>query len=137
MLLSALTFIAIPRQLAELYSTQPGVLLLAVQLIPVAGVFQVFDGLQVVAGGILRGAGDTRVPMLINLLAYWIVMMPLCLFLGFRTSLGAVGLWDGLAAGLGAAALMLLVRIHHRFGRDLRRVILDEDQPQATSEPVL
>jgi multidrug resistance protein, MATE family len=134
MLLSALTFISIPRQLAELYTTQGGVLLLAMQLIPVAGIFQVFDGLQVVAGGILRGAGDTRIPMLINLLAYWIVMMPLCLFLGFRTSLGAVGLWYGLAAGLGAAALLLLGRIHHRFGKDLRRVILDEEHPQPTAD---
>jgi MATE family multidrug resistance protein len=137
MLLSALTFISIPRQLAELYTTQGGVLLLAMQLIPVAGIFQVFDGLQVVAGGILRGAGDTRIPMLINLLAYWIVMMPLCLFLGFRTSLGAVGLWYGLAAGLGAAALLLLGRIHHRFGKDLRRVILDEEHPQPTADSAL
>ena len=77
---------------AALYTTQAAVLVLAARLIPIAGVFQVFDGLQVVAGGILRGAGDTRVPMVINVVAFWIVMMPLCLFLGFRTSLGAVGL---------------------------------------------
>jgi MATE family multidrug resistance protein len=92
MVFSAITFVAIPARLAALYTTQAAVLVLAARLIPIAGVFQVFDGLQVVAGGILRGAGDTRVPMVINVVAFWIVMMPLCLFLGFRTSLGAVGL---------------------------------------------
>jgi MATE family multidrug resistance protein len=126
MVLSAVTFIAIPTQLAALYTTQAGVLLVAARLIPVAGVFQVFDGLQVVAAGVLRGAGDTRVPMLISVVAFWIVMMPLCYLLGLHTSLGAIGLWDGLVAGLGAVAILLLLRIHHRFGRDLRRLDLDE-----------
>ncbi len=128
MVLSAIAFIAIPAQLASLYTKQAEVLLLAAQLIPVAGIFQVFDGLQVVAGGILRGAGDTRVPMLINLVAYWLVMMPLSLFLGSRTSLGAVGLWDGLVAGLGVVAVLLLLRVRHRFGKDLRRIVVDEEQ---------
>jgi MATE family multidrug resistance protein len=53
-------------------------------------------------------------------------MMPLCYLLGFHTSLGAVGLWYGLVAGLGAVAILLLLRIHHRFGRDLRRLNLEE-----------
>jgi multidrug resistance protein, MATE family len=128
MILSAITFIAIPAQLAAVYSTEARVLALAASLIPIAGIFQIFDGLQVVAGGILRGAGDTRMPMLINVLAFWVVMMPLCLFLGFRTSLGAVGLWWGLVAGLGAVAVLLLLRIRLRFGRELRRVIVDEEQ---------
>ncbi|MEO6969906.1 MAG: MATE family efflux transporter, partial [Chthoniobacterales bacterium] len=109
-------------------TSQTGVLLLAARLIPVAGVFQVFDGLQVVAGGILRGAGDTRVPMLINIMGFWVVMMPLCYFFGFRTSLGAVGLWWGLVAGLGAVAILLLFRVRRRFGMDLQRVILDEER---------
>jgi len=126
MVLSAFTFIAIPAQLAALYTTQAGVLILASRLIPIAGIFQVFDGLQVVAGGVLRGAGDTRAPMVISVAAFWIVMMPLCYVLGFRTRLGAVGLWYGLVAGLGALAILLLLRIHHRFGKDLRRVNLDE-----------
>lgn len=126
MVLSAVTFIAFPAQLAALYTTQAGVLFMAARLIPVAGIFQVFDGLQVVAAGVLRGAGDTRVPMMISVVAFWIVMMPLCYLLGFHTSLGAVGLWYGLVVGLGAVAILLLYRIQHRFGRDLRRVHLDE-----------
>jgi MATE family multidrug resistance protein len=126
MILSAITFIAIPVQLAAIYSTEARVLALAATLIPIAGIFQVFDGLQVVAGGILRGAGDTRIPMVINVLAFWVVMIPLCLLLGFRTSLGAVGLWWGLVAGLGAVAILLLLRIRHRFGKEIQRVIIDE-----------
>ncbi len=127
MILSAITFIAIPARLAAIYTSQTGVLLLAARLIPVAGVFQVFDGLQVVAGGILRGAGDTRIPMLINILGFWVVMMPLCYVFAFRTPLGAVGLWYGLVAGLGAVALLLLVRVRRRFGMDLQRVIVDDE----------
>lgn len=126
MVLSAITFIAIPTRLAAIYTTQAGVLVLAARLIPIAGVFQVFDGLQVVASGILRGAGDTRMPMVINVVAFWVVMMPLCLFLGFRTSLCAAGLWWGLVVGLGSVAILLLLRIRHRFGMELRRVIMDE-----------
>ncbi len=125
MSVSACVFILIPRQLAELYSTEIGVLALAAQLIPVAGVFQVFDGLQVVAGGILRGAGDTRIPMVINIAGFWVVMMPLSWFFGFRTSLGAVGLWYGLVGGLGAVALLLLWRVQRRFGRELLRISVD------------
>ena len=125
MVLTGLTFIAIPKQLAAFYTAESGVLLVAAQLIPVAGIFQVFDGLQVVAGGVLRGAGDTRVPMLIGLLSFWIVMMPLSYFLGFHTPLGAVGLWLGLVGGLGLVAILLMLRIHQRFGRDLQRLNID------------
>ena len=126
MILSALAFITIPTQLAALYTTQASVIILAARLIPVAGIFQVFDGLQVVAGGVLRGAGDTRVPMLLSMVAFWVVMMPLCYLLGFHTPLGAVGLWYGLVAGLGSLAILLLYRIHRRFGGDLRRLNVDD-----------
>ena len=126
MVLTGVTFLAIPTRLAALYTTQAGVLMMAARLIPVAGIFQVFDGLQVVAAGVLRGAGDTRVPMMISVVAFWIVMMPLCYLLGFHTSLGAVGLWYGLVIGLGAVAILLLLRIHHRFARNLSRLNLEE-----------
>ena len=122
MVVSACVFIIFPRQLAEIYSTEPGVLMLAAQLIPVAGIFQVFDGLQVVSSSILRGAGDTRVPMVINLTGFWVVMMPLSWFCAFRMSLGAVGLWYGLVGGLGAVAFLLLWRVRRRFGGELLRI---------------
>src|SRR5690606_11913819 len=69
-------FIGLPGPLARLYTDEPNVLALAVVLLPIAGVFQIFDGLQVVALGLLRGLGDTRVPMLINVVAFWLIAIP-------------------------------------------------------------
>jgi MATE family multidrug resistance protein len=96
-------------------------------LIPLAGVFQVFDGLQVVASGVLRGVGDTRSPMVVNLLGFWCIGMPISIWFGFRTSAGPVGLWWGLVAGLAAVAIFLLLRVGIRLGRDLRRIVIDDE----------
>ncbi|MCI0355028.1 MAG: MATE family efflux transporter [Acidobacteria bacterium] len=126
MSLTALAFLVLPGPLAGAYTSDPGVLALAAALIPIAGVFQVFDGLQVVGAGILRGLGDTRVPLIINLLGFWLVGIPVSLSLGFRTTLGAAGLWWGFVAGLGTVALSLLLRIRLRMQRDLPRVKIDD-----------
>jgi multidrug resistance protein, MATE family len=90
-------------------------------------VFQVFDGLQVVAAGVLRGVGDTTAPFLANLVAFWAIGMPLGLYLCFRTPAGAVGLWWGLVAALAAVALFLVARVRVRMRRDLGRVIIDDE----------
>ena len=126
MLLAALVFLAIPEPLARLYSSEAPVVTLAAVLIPLAGIFQVFDGLQVVASGVLRGVGDTRSPMIINLLGFWCIGMPVSVWLGFRTAAGPVGLWWGLVAGLAGVAVFLLLRVGNRMGRDLRRILIDE-----------
>ncbi len=73
MLFAATFFLVLPRMLARLYTRDPLVTGIAVRLLPIAGFFQVFDGLQVVAAGVLRGLGDTRVPMLISLLGFWLL----------------------------------------------------------------
>ena len=122
---TAVLFLFAPGLLAGLYSRDAAVLGLAAALIPLAGVFQVFDGIQAVSSGILRGLADTRTPMLIGLLGFWVVGLPISLWLGFRTSLGAVGLWWGLVAGLAAVALLLLIRVRVRLGRALHRVVID------------
>ena len=101
---------------------------LAALLIPLAGVFQIFDGLQVVSSGVLRGVGDTRSPMIVNLLGFWCLGMPVSAWLGFRTGLGPVGLWWGLVVGLAAVALFLLFRIRSHMGTDLRRIVIDEEE---------
>ncbi len=100
-------------------------LAVAAILIPLAGVFQVFDGLQVVAGGILRGLGETRVAMLVNILGYWLLGLPVSYLLGFRLGMGPVGLWWGLVLGLAVVATVLLVRVRIALGRQQRRVIID------------
>ncbi|MGH7703074.1 MAG: MATE family efflux transporter, partial [Gemmatimonadales bacterium] len=125
MALSAVTLITVPGPIARLYTTVPGVVALAALLIPMAGIFQVFDGLQVVSIGILRGAGDTRTPMLINVLGFWLFGLPVSWYLGFRTGLGPLGLWWGLVVGLVVVALLLVLRVRARFRGTIRRVLID------------
>jgi multidrug resistance protein, MATE family len=129
MSVTAALFLVFPRGLAGLYSRDYAVLSIAAALIPIAGVFQVFDGLQVVSAGVLRGAGDTRGPMLINLLGYWVLGLPLSIYLGFFHGLGPMGLWWGLVLGLGVVATFLLIRVRIRLARTQRRVMIDPVAP--------
>jgi MATE family multidrug resistance protein len=124
---TAVIFLLLPRLLAGLYTNDGAVLAVAAGLIPIAGVFQVFDGLQAVSGGILRGLGDTRAPMLINVLGFWLFGMPVSIYLGFAAGLGPRGLWWGFVAGLGAVAVLLLLRVRVRLRRDLRRLVVDRE----------
>ena len=109
-----------------LYTPDAMVLALAALLLPIAGVFQVFDGLQVVAIGLLRGLGDTRMPMIINVIGFWCIGMPVSLWLGFGLDYGAVGLWWGLVVGLVIVAVFLIVRVRQREKHGLERIIIDE-----------
>ncbi len=129
--LTAVLFLVAPGPLARAYSADAPVVALAAVLIPIAGVFQVFDGMQVVALGVLRGVGDTRFPMVLNLVGFWGVGLPVSAALGFRSALGPRGVWIGLALGIGLVALLLLARVRSRFGRELRRVVLDDDHGDA------
>ena len=126
MTLFGVTFLSVPGVLARIYSTDIVVVGLAATLIPVAGIFQVFDGLQAVAAGVLRGVGDTLAPMAVNLIGFWLIGLPISLYFGFRAGFGPLGLWWGMAAGLGAVSVFLLMRVRVRFGRDLRRLHLEE-----------
>ncbi len=129
MVLTALVFLLMPGPLARVYSEETGVVALASVLLPIAGVFQVFDGLQVVGIGALRGVGDTRAPFAMNLLGFWLLGLPVSLFLGFRTPLGARGLWWGVVVGLIVVSVGLLVRLRGRLRRELARVQIDEPAP--------
>lgn len=128
---TAVLFLAAPSLLARLYSPDPGVLALAAALIPLAGLFQVFDGIQVTAIGVLRGVGDTRTPFVVTLMGYWLVGMPLGLLLGLRGGLGAVGLWWGLVSGLAAVALILIYRVRRILGGPLARTVIDAPLPES------
>ena len=125
MAFTALLFLALPHGLASLYSRDLPVVAIAATLIPVAGVFQVMDGLQAVGAGVLRGLGDTRVPLVAMLAGYWLIGVPVSLWLGFRTSLGPEGLWWGFVAGLASVALFLLWRVRVLFRGGIARVHVD------------
>jgi MATE family multidrug resistance protein len=100
MSLAALTLLIFPRAIARLFTPDTAIIAAAAPLLRVAAFFQLFDGLQVTATGALRGAGDTRTPMLCHFAGYWIIGLPLGALLCFHYSLGAAGLWMGLSAGL-------------------------------------
>jgi MATE family multidrug resistance protein len=88
----------------------------------VAAVFQLFDGVQVVATGALRGLGETRTPMLWNLAGHWFIGLPLGYTLCFVVGMGVIGLWWGLSIGLIVCGIALaLVWMHriHQFERVL------------------
>jgi MATE family multidrug resistance protein len=131
MVLTSTLFLTVPRSLAGLYTDSEAVLLMAAALLPLAGIFQVFDGIQVVASGVLRGLGDTRSPMVINIIGFWLVGIPTGLFLGFRAGLGARGLWLGLVLGLASVAVILLGRVRHRLQARMGRVVIDDHGHQS------
>jgi len=115
----AAVMVLLPRQIAGLYTDDAGVVAAAAELLLLAAVFQLSDGLQASAAGCLRGLRDTRVPMGITLLAYWLVGFPLGYALAVPRGVGAPGMWTGLIAGLTLAALLLAARLYRvtaRFG---------------------
>jgi MATE family multidrug resistance protein len=126
MLCTGALFVLAPEPLASLYTDDTIVLGLAALLLPLAGLFQVFDGLQVVAIGLLRGLGDTRMPMVVNVIGFWCIGMPVSLWLGFGLDYGAVGLWWGLVVGLIIVAFFLILRVRQREHHGLERIIIDE-----------
>ncbi len=112
MALCALVYLALGVPIAALFTRDAALAALSARLLAITGVFQVFDGIQIISMGALRGYKDVRVPTLLLLLSYWWVAIPLGVFLGFPMGLGGVGLWSGLAIGLALAALLLTRRLH-------------------------
>jgi MATE family multidrug resistance protein len=94
-----------------------------------------FDGIQVVSIGALRGLGDTRTPFAMNLVGFWAIGLPVSLLLGFRTPLGPRGLWWGLVVGLGAVAIGLLLRLRARLRQAVARVRIDDGDGTLASCP--
>jgi len=113
--LAAILIWATPRLFVSAYidvelAANATVAALAVRFLAVAAIFQLVDGAQAVAAGVLRGLQDTRVPMLVALFGYWVVGFGTAILLGFRTSWGGVGIWTGLAVGLLVVSALLLWR---------------------------
>jgi len=108
--LAAVVFIAAGRAMAEMMSTDPGVIELTVTLFILVALLQVADGIQGTALGALRGMSDMNVPTVITLIAYWPLALPMSYVLGFVLEMGAVGVWLGYTMGLVVAAVALPYR---------------------------
>jgi MATE family, multidrug efflux pump len=111
---SAAVFVSFSKSLARVFSPDPEVIQVGSTLLLVAAAFQLFDGIQICTTGALRGSGDTRTPMFANLIAYWLIGLPVGYLLGFKLRWGAVGVWIGLCIGLMMIGSSLLVAWHRR-----------------------
>jgi MATE family multidrug resistance protein len=125
MLLAAIGLLAAPTALIKLYTHDPQVLAVGSSLLGIVAAFEVFDGIQIVSTGALRGLGETRVPLLANLVGYWVLGLPLGFLLCFRLRHGIFGLWIGLTLALIVIATALLIR----WRRDSNRIVRMENLP--------
>ncbi len=121
MALMAVVLIAAPRAIARIYvdidaPANRGLVEIALSLLTIAALFQIFDGMQAIAAGALRGYRDTTVPLLLAVIGYWGVGFLGGWLLAFPAGWGPIGLWSGLAVGLAAVALMLTLRLYFCAG---------------------
>src|SRR5438067_4450592 len=125
MSMTAVLLLTLPRTIASAYvalddPANAALLAIAVQLFVIAAVFQIFDGVQVIAVGALRGYRDTALPMLIAAIGYWVIGFAGSWVLSFPLGLGPIGLWLGLALGLAVVATSLIVRLRVRARTQMR-----------------
>jgi len=121
MAIMAGVLLAAPRAIAKIYvdidaPANRGLVVIALYLLAIAALFQIFDGVQAIAAGALRGYRDTAVPLLIAVVGYWGIGFTGGWLLAFPAGCGPIGLWSGLAIGLAAVALMLTLRLHFCAG---------------------
>jgi MATE family, multidrug efflux pump len=121
MAIMAVVLVAAPRAIASVYvdidaPANRGLVGIALYLLLIAALFQIFDGVQAIAAGALRGYRDTTVPLLLAVIGYWGIGFAGGWLLAFPAGYGPIGLWSGLAVGLAAVALMLTVRLHFCAG---------------------
>lgn len=112
----AVIFLTMPTAIARIYATDADVIALVGIILPIAALFQLFDGTQVVSFGVLRGLGDLRVPALFNVVGYWFAGLPLAGVLIFGLGWGLPGMWVGYTCALAIVATLLVARLL-RHGR--------------------
>ncbi len=122
MALGAVTFAAIPGPLVGLFTDDPEALDLGKALLLIAAAFQLFDGVQAVAAGALRGAGDVRYPFVANVFAHWAVGFPAACLFGFVFGMGVRGIWWGLTSGLVCVSVLLASRFLRISRGEIARV---------------
>ncbi|HTQ96748.1 MAG TPA: MATE family efflux transporter [Candidatus Acidoferrum sp.] len=124
----SVVLLIIPRMIARMYTADETVIRSAITLLVAGSAFQLFDGIQTVATGSLRGTGDTRTPMLCHFSIYWLIGIPLGTWLCFRRHWGALGLWVGLSLSLILIGILLLTFWRRRV-RHILSVKYTEDSP--------
>lgn len=122
MAFAACTFVLVPRPILHIYTHDEIVVVLGTRLLMLAAAFQIFDGIQTVATGALRGAGETRQPMFVNLGGYWFFGLPLGYALCFHAQRGVFGIWIGLTISLVVIALYLLKQWATKSHRMIRNL---------------
>ena len=122
MAVSGVLFIVFRDFLPTLFITDADVIATASGLLIIAAFFQIFDGVQVVSLGILRGLQDVKVPTLATFVAYWIIGLPVGYLLAFEFGYGIKGVWYGLSIGLGITAVTLFYRFD-QLTRKLRKAM--------------
>jgi multidrug resistance protein, MATE family len=122
MALAACVFLLLPGPILHIYTQDDTVVVLGTRLLMLAAAFQIFDGIQTVATGALRGAGETRQPMFVNLGGYWFFGLPLGYALCFHAQRGVFGIWIGLTISLIVIALYLLWQWSRKSQRMLLRL---------------
>lgn len=110
MCFTAIIFAVFNQYLPWIFTTDTIVISIAAQLLIIAGLFQLFDGTQVVGMGILRGMGDVNRPTWITFVAYWIIGLPLGYFMAVTLGIGVKGIWYGLTIGLIISSILLYLR---------------------------
>ena len=131
----ALLFLCFSQALPGLYSSDPNVVRLASQILPIAAAFQLCDGTQVVAGGVLRGMGRPDAGAVLSLLGYYAFALPLGYVASFVWGYGLVGIWGSLALGLTTVAFALMTLVRRAARRSLTSLQLDIERSRSTHPP--
>jgi MATE family multidrug resistance protein len=108
--IAAVVFVFCGRWVSSFFIADPAVIAVSIRLLMVGAAFQLFDGNQVINSSALRGMTDVRIPAALTFVAYWVIAVPLAYLLGIRWAFGPVGIWIGLAFGLGVASVLLAIR---------------------------
>ena len=120
MIFTAIIYTVFNKQLPYIITQENEVIALAAQLLIIAGLFQLFDGTQVVGLGILRGMGDVNIPTLITFFAYWIIGLPIGYLIGITFDYGVQGIWYGLTLGLLTSSILLYFRYKYMIKNKLK-----------------
>jgi len=117
---AGLVFLALHNYLPMIFTNEKAVIELTAQLLLIAALFQLFDGLQVTVIGILRGLEDVKIPTLITLIGYWVIALGLCYVLAFQFKLEVIGIWIGLLMGLMFVGVALFWRFRYLYRKNLK-----------------